>query len=44
MSENPDRVEALNDILNALNAAGFGKLVKIFVRSPILRGLTAQKP
>ena len=42
--ENPDWVEALNDTLNALDAAGSASSYKIFVRSPILRGLTAQKP
>jgi hypothetical protein len=42
--ENPYRGEALNNILNALNAAGFGKLVQNFCASPILRGPTAQKP
>ena len=42
--ENPDRVEALNDTLNALDAAGLASSYKVFVRSPILRGPTAQKP
>ncbi|HEX2244475.1 MAG TPA: hypothetical protein VHK27_14740 [Gammaproteobacteria bacterium] len=32
--ENPDRVEALNDTLNALDAAGFGKLVQNFCAQP----------
>jgi hypothetical protein len=32
--ENPDWVEALNDTLNALDAAGFGKLVQNFCAQP----------
>jgi hypothetical protein len=42
--ENPDWIAALNDTLNALDAAGSASSSKIFVRSPILRGPTAQKP
>jgi hypothetical protein len=30
ISENQDRIEALNDILNEFNSSGFGKLVQNF--------------
>jgi hypothetical protein len=32
--EDPDRIETLNDILNDLDALGFGKLVQNFCTQP----------